>query len=671
MTASTAKTYVVQSIEHCPIPTRDGRLLSARLWMPKTNERVPAVLEYIPYRKRDYTRARDEPIHAYIAARGYVGVRLDLAGSGESEGVLRDEYLPQEQEDALDAIAWLAKQPWCNGVVGMIGKSWGGFNCLQIAALRPPALRAIVPVCATDDRYGDDVHYMGGCLLIDGIEWGAMFQTYLPRPPDPQVLGSKWRDVWQQRLEDLTCPLEHWLGHPRRDHFWKHGSVCENYRSIQAATLLVGGWADGYKNAMLRMAEHLPGPTQCIMGSWGHLYPHSGVPGPAIGFLQEVVRWYDHWLKGIENGVMQEPKLRAFIQDSEPPKTHYSKRAGRWVGEQRWPSPSIHARTLHLTNQGLTEDAAPLTETELPYNLAVGHFGGDWGAIALPYELAPDQRPDDALSLCFDTEPLAEDFEILGSSTLRLRVSCDKPIAMVAARLNEVRPDGGVCKIALGLLSLNHHTGPEWPTLLEPGQPYDLAVPISAAGYRIPSGHRLRIALSPSYWPIAWPSPEPTKIRLIRGSLALPQRIATAEPRVKFGPPEEAPGPRMFLVQPSAPFRRITVFDYVNGIIRRCVDGTNGLGGEGLTRLEDVDLELRQDITREQSVATDDPISASTEYHQRMFFRRDQWEVSVRTRVRLVCTAAELLLSCYVEVEESGVIVLSRSWNPTFQRAHL
>ena len=303
----------IDVIEHFVIPMRDGRKLSARVWKPVTTKPLPVVLEYIPYRKRDVTRYRDEPMHGYFAQAGYVAVRLDLAGSGDSAGVLTDEYAVQEQDDAVEAIDWLSRQPWCSGAVGMIGKSWGGFNCLQIAARRPPALRAIIPVAATDDRYADDLHFLGGCLMVDGLDWGAVLQTFLPRPPDPALVGAGWRAIWQERLDRLTCPLETWLTHQRRDHYWRHGSICEDYGAITAATLLVGGWVDGYRTALLRMSERLSCPVKCIMGPWAHVYPHDGVPGPQIGFLQEAVRWFEHFLRGGESDVMGVARLVAGV----------------------------------------------------------------------------------------------------------------------------------------------------------------------------------------------------------------------------------------------------------------------------------------------------------------------------------------------------------------------
>jgi putative CocE/NonD family hydrolase len=146
------------SVQEVAVPMSDGVVLSGRVWLPEGAGPVPAVLEYLPYRKSDSTAIDDSVRHPYFAERGYAGVRVDIRGSGDSEGVLSDEYQPQEQEDALELLSWIAAQEWCNGSIGMMGISWGGFNSLQMAARRPPELKAIVTACSTDDRYADDVH---------------------------------------------------------------------------------------------------------------------------------------------------------------------------------------------------------------------------------------------------------------------------------------------------------------------------------------------------------------------------------------------------------------------------------------------------------------------------------------------------------------------------------
>src|ERR1700687_3249812 len=265
----------VEVLETVWIPLADGTRLAARMWLPigaKANP-VPAILECVPYRRRDGTRLRDEPMHAYFAGYGYASVRVDLRGSGDSDGLLDDEYLKQEQDDALEVIDWLAVQPWCTGRVGMLGISWGGFNSLQVGARRPTALRAIITSCSTDDRYNDDIHYMGGCILGDNFSWASTFFGQVsPPPPDPEVVGERWRDMWLERLEGTPLLLGRWLSHQRRDAYCKHGSVCENYGDIQCPVFVIGGWNDGYQNAIPRLLEGLKVPRVGVVGAWSHTY---------------------------------------------------------------------------------------------------------------------------------------------------------------------------------------------------------------------------------------------------------------------------------------------------------------------------------------------------------------------------------------------------------------
>ena len=334
------------------IPISSGHRLAARIWLPDDAEAdpVPALLEYLPYRKRDMTRPGDEPKHHYFAGHGYASVRVDMRGAGDSSGVMHDEYAKQEQDDALEVIAWLAAQPWCTGKVGMFGISWGGFNALQVAARRPPALKAIVTACSTDDRYTDDMHYMGGCLLNDNLDWGATFFSILPLPGDPAIMGEGWRDNWMERLADVPCPVELWMNHQRRDAYWKHGSVNQNYDDIQCPVFAVGGWLDGYSNAIFRLLANLKVPRLGLVGPHAHQWGQSErAPGPAIGFLQESLRWWDHWLKGEATGIMDEPMLRVFMQDDLPAAPWYAECPGRWVGEGGLAEPAH--RAAHLPSQ--------------------------------------------------------------------------------------------------------------------------------------------------------------------------------------------------------------------------------------------------------------------------------------------------------------------------------
>ena len=452
--------------EHIWISLSDGCRLGARLWLPATTSRVkvPAVLEYIPYRKRDGTRARDEPMHGYFAEHGYAAIRVDMRGSGESDGHLADEYLKQEQDDALEVIAWIAKQPWCTGAVGMQGKSWGGFNALQIAARRPPALKAIITTFFTDNRYTDDIHYMGGCLLNDNLWWGSIMLAYQSRPLDPVIVGPGWRERWLERLEKLPFFPALWLSHQRYDDYWKHGSVCEDFAAIQCPVLAIGGWTDSYTNAVPRLLEGLKVARLGIIGPWGHLYPHDGVPGPAIGYLQEAVRWWDQWLKGRDTGIMNEPMLRAYVEDPVAPDGTRTFTPGRWVGERCWPSPDITARRFYLgADRSLAErrDESAVLSVRSPQSH--GKAAGEWMGVGCPGEQPTDQRLDDGGALVFDTPSLGSELSVLGAPVLHLRVAADAPVAQLAVRLSDVAPDDRVTRVSYHVLNLTHRNSHETP----------------------------------------------------------------------------------------------------------------------------------------------------------------------------------------------------------------
>ena len=329
----------------------DGCRLSARVWMPEdaAANPVPAILEYIPYRKRDGTLPRDEMMHPYFAGHGYAAVRVDMRGGGDSEGLIADEYTEQELSDAEEVIAWLAAQPWCSGSVGMMGKSWGGFNCLQTAFRQPPALKAVVSVCATTDRFADDIHYKGGTLLGENFGWGAVMLSYSSRPADP-MLRPDWREDWLARLEAEPWLAPRWAALQERGDYWKHGSVCEDYARMTIPVQIWGGWADNYMNTVAALVENCAGPVKGIVGPWVHQYPHTAVPGPQVGFLDEALRWWDRWLKGVENGAEDDPAYRVYRLESEAPDASPRYRAGEWVAEAAWPSSRVRREVLHLAS---------------------------------------------------------------------------------------------------------------------------------------------------------------------------------------------------------------------------------------------------------------------------------------------------------------------------------
>ena len=504
--------HQVEEVENLWIPVAGGARLAARLWRPAAAARqpVPALVEYLPYRKRDGTRWRDEPMHRYFAGHGYAALRIDLRGTGDSDGVLADEYSEQELADAEAALAWVAGQEWCDGSVGMMGISWGGINALQVAARRPPALKAVISACSTDDRYADDAHFMGGCLLNENLIWGSVLFTYASQPPDPEIVGPRWRRMWQERLEALPCYPEIWLGHQRRDAYWRRGSVAEDYARIQVPVYAVGGWADGYTNAVPRLLAGLTAPRKGLVGPWAHVYPHEGVPGPAIGFLQEALRWWDHWLKGRDTGIMDEPMYRVWMQESVAPRTFYETRPGRWISAV--PAPETAPLRLHLGEGTLSAGPAAAATLSVSSPETTGSAAGRWCSFGVEGDLPADQRPDDARSLLFESEPLESRLEIVGAPTLTVTLSPDRPVAFLVARVNDIAPDGAATRVTYGVLNLTHRDGHERPTALEPGTRYAVELALNDVAYAFPAGHRIRLALSTAYWPMVWPAP--ARVRL-------------------------------------------------------------------------------------------------------------------------------------------------------------
>ncbi|WP_433340372.1 CocE/NonD family hydrolase [Streptomyces sp. CA-253872] len=658
--------HAVREEEHVLIPMRDGVRLSAHIWRPVSSdtEPVPAVLEAIPYRKRDLSAVRDSMHHPYLAGHGYACVRLDLRGTGESEGVLRDEYLEVEQRDAEEVLAWLAARPWCDGATGMMGISWGAFAALQTAARRPPSLRAVVLASFTDDRYDDDMHYMGGAMLSDNLaEAGTMF-AYATCPPDPAVVGERWRDMWHERLAASGPWVVEWLRHQRRDAYWRHASVCEDYGAVRVPVLASSGWADGYSNAVTRLLEHLDVPRKGFIGPWSHKFPHLGEPGPAIGYLQEVVRWWDHWLKGEENGVMDGPMLTSWMQESAPPSTAYEERPGRWVGEPCLPSPRVeprvHPLTAHRIAEPGTADTAPGNWLTVSSPLSVGQYAGKWASYNAPPDLPYDQREEDGGSLVFDSGVLAERLEILGAPTVELEFTVDRPVAQVAARLSDIAPGGASTRVSYGILNLTRREGSDAPEPLEPGRTYRATVQLNGTAQAFPAGHRLRLSLSTSYWPLAWPPPEPVMlaVRTHASTLTLPVRPLDApDDALAFGPPEAA--------RPLATEQRVPP-EQSWRVSRDLVDYHAALDivkDSGTTHYAAIDLDVGRRAVERYNWTADDFTSPRGRSAWTMRFSRGAWDTRTETTTTLTCDADSFHVHATLDAYEGGERVFSRNWS--------
>ena len=656
-------------IEHVWIPMSDGTRLSARIFLPDGlgGAPVPAILEYIPYRKRDGTRGRDAPMHGYFVQNGYAAVRVDIRGSGDSEGHMADEYLEIEQDDAVEVIAWIAAQEWCDGNVGMMGKSWSGFNSLQVAARRPPALKAIITCYSTDDRFKDDIHFMNGCLLNDNLWWGSIMMAYQARPQDPEVTGPGWRGAWEKRLEDLPFFPALWAAHQSYDAYWQHGSVQEDWSAIQCPVLVVGAWADSYTNSVPRLLENLQVPTRGIIGPWGHVYPHDGVPGPAIGFLQEATRWWDQWLKGRETGVMDEPKLRAYINDPVDPDPTRPHQPGRWVGSA-WPLEEP-MRALCLGGIGTLGDS-PEAPAHLPIRSPQSHgiASGEWMAVGAPGEMPADQRIDDGGALAFDTEVLEQDLEILGVPELDLHLASDKPVAQVVVRLGDVAPDGKVTRVSYQVLNLTHRDCHAAPKPLEPGAYETVKVRLSACGHRFAAGHRLRVSVGTAYWPIIWPAPEAATLTIDTAAsrLHLPVR-AGGDTHPGFEPPAHGIDVPITMIRPAKLERTVTT-DFLTGEVTYVTDGQGGLFGEGVLRFDEVGTVLSHSLRRELKIHPDDPTSAAYRLSQVYEIGREGWETVIHLDTEMTSDRDRFYLKANMQVSHNGEVITVRDWDEALPR---
>ena len=656
------------------IPMSDGMRLGARIWMPDRDESelLPVVLEYIPYRKDDFTALRDSTTIAWFAEQGYVSVRVDMRGSGSSDGVLYDEYSETEINDGVEVIDWLAKQPWCDGNVGTIGISWGGVTGLQLASRQPEALKTVIAVGATEYRYYDDAGYYMGCMIGQTIGWAAIMFGYNTRPPDPALVGDQWRDLWLQRMRTAPHYLIQWLEHQREDSYWLRGSVGTDYSAINIPIYAVSGHADCWPNTVSRLLQNLQCKRRGLQGAWCHRFPHLGIPGPQVGFLQDAKRWFDQWLKGEDTGIMREDAYQVYIQDSVRPKKFYDFRPGKWVSEPAWPSPFVKSEKYYLGNGSLSTSDSESVEVEISSPQTVGLESGEympWFAFGVADELPGDQQIEDQGSACFDTDALEQPLEILGNPELEVTFTCDKPVALLAVRLCDVWPDGESTLITRGLLNLCYSESKSTPQELVAGKSYTVKISLNHTGYVVPEGHQLRLAVSTSYWPMAWPTPYTATIAVLtensRLSLPLRQESGYEEKRSSFAAPvardafattqlRKFQQDRTVVVDPESQEHQLKIFT-----------------DNGKVRFEDNKIEMASKCWQKYAVKADDPLSANAKYDWEWEFSRgDAWRVRTLTTTQLSSDENYFYLASEVTAWEQGKKVYHRADSERFERDH-
>jgi putative CocE/NonD family hydrolase len=529
--------FAVEAAFDVRIAARDGIELSANLWRPVTDEPVPAILEMIPYGKDNWRRTADGVRGAWFAARGYALCRVDVRGTGSSFGVALDEYTADETRDGVDAVAWLAAQPWCSGDVGMWGISYGGFTAIQVAKERPPALKAIVPVMATDDRYLDDVHYRGGCVTVSELSQYAVSQVAMnAMPPEAAFRGATWRSDWLARLEATPPWLFAWLRHQTDGPYWRQGSLAPDYDAIEAAVFNVGGWHDSYVDPAFRMQARCAAPSHTLVGPWHHSWPNDAEPGPNLDDLHEIVRFFDRHLRGLDNGWDAEPPVVWFEREFATPEAFPRELPGRWRAATAYPHPSTTTRVWTFAD-GVLGDAPSDGVDAFRHRPTTGTRGAlSWGAGSAPNGLARDLRRDEDAGPTYTSAPLPDPLHVLGVPEVVVHVEVDAPVATLALRLSDVAPDGSVALVSAGVLNLTHRRSHAEPEPLVPGEVVEVRVPLRTAGYRWAAGHRIRVALASQQWPVLWPSPFPATLRVHRGE-ATPSRL-----ELPVIPPAGGPG---------------------------------------------------------------------------------------------------------------------------------
>ncbi|MFT4041255.1 MAG: CocE/NonD family hydrolase [Thermomicrobiales bacterium] len=645
------------------IPMPDGVTLAADLFMPDAPGQFPVVIEYLPYRKNDV--GHDGYFgHRYMAERGYVVARIDVRGTGDSEGVAEDEYCLQEQLDGVAAIAWLAEQPWSTGAVGMFGTSYGGFNSLQVAMHRPPALKAICPMYFTDNRYTDDCHYKGGQMqmLYDVGTYGLMMVGRNLLPPRPDLTGERWAGIWEGLLQNEPWLLR-WLAHPTLDEQWRQGSLCENYAAIECATYLIGGWRDGYTNCTLRTYEHLSCPKKAMVGPWGHRQPHIGPPRPRIDHFREMTRFYDYWLKGIDNGIMAEPPIALYVQEYDPPASNRPHTSGFWRYETAWPPARREEVTWRLGADALTagevEPGTATVETHPAVGMAFGMF-----SAGSPLVLPGDQRQEEAYSAVFTSPPLTEPLEILGRPRLTFTAATDAPVTTFAARLCEVAPDGSSALITKGVLNAAHRASHTDPAPLTPGEPTAFTIDLDETGWRFTPGHRVRLSISHADFPNAWPAPTLCTSEIILGG---PDGATLTLPVAP--PPDEALPPVDFrpstFPQSGASGSQPRPWRVTRDLMRGHAEVT--IESHGVSE-PDPGYVHESHTSGTAFVDERDPAHAWMRGHHTYIYRWPGQTIELQTRGQITSTAEAFTITLHVEIEVDGVQHAARRWVASYPR---
>ena len=523
----------------------DGIYLNAILYLPdaaKTGRRVGTQLCVDPYRTEPIGWEANDMVGQ--VQDGFAAMFLDVRGTGGSEGTCPDEYTEAEYDDTVHVIDWISLQPWSNGAVGMYGTSYSAFNSIWTAArYKPHALKAIFVRGGTDNRYTDDVHSPGGIMMMVDSSWalGMVTDNTVPGAPDYDLYSKAALDRWNTPPW-LSVYLRNQLDGPH----YRRGSLApDQYGLLTTPTFLGGGYLDMYQNFVPRIMHNAPALTHGVLGPWHHSMTW---PGPVLNWRAMQSRWFNHFLNGAQNGVLNDPRV-AFYMPSWRRQGFRDKGPipGEWRYADSWPESVFNpGKRLFLRPRDELPVAAVLKSDPAPdLGGDLAELAGNASALRLRYypgtggsteSIGPDtyegyfgldSRADDTWGLSFDLPPLREPLEILGFVKARLFVASTAPVATWIVRVNDVAPDGTSYIVTYGFLNGTHRNSHVHPEKLVPGEMVELNFDLFCTGYHFSPGHRIRIVVTNAYFPVVWPSPYPMITTLFTGgdhasSVALP-----------------------------------------------------------------------------------------------------------------------------------------------------
>ena len=656
------------SISYVRVAMRDGVEIGAKITRPSADGVFPAVMEYNAYRRLagplpDY---RDEypPVVPFLAERGYAVVQFDVRGTGISAGWTTDIYSADERRDAYEMVGWIAAQPWCDGNVGMIGKSYSAVVQWHTAVQAPPALKAIVVRSANDDIYTEWV-YPGGCLRPYMLDtYSPLMNAYNFAPPDPELVGTKWSDIWRERLEKNEPWGIGYVAHPFDGPYWHDRSLSAGYDRVKCAVYVIAGWSDCYSTALLRAFSKLQVPKRAMVGPWGHWYPEEkvAVPGPRIDSRLEYLKWFDHWLKGIENGVMDEPPGRVFVKNYAPPAARMPvAEPGVWRSENEWPIERTETRPMYFGSGGRLSprpDGDDASDSH-QYDPAAGMTSGiHWGGGILPWGMSVDQRPDEAVSLTYTSEPLQDDLEVTGNPVAVLYVSSTADVAYFRVKLIDGAPDGTSKLVRYGGLNATHRDSHAQPEPLEPGKVYELRVELKAMAYVFEAGHRIRVAVAGADFQNAWPTAK-VAVNTIHHGKGCPSHIV-----LPVIPPRQSPLPEPGLKQLPDADPAILDEPTEYSVTRDLTRNTTTV------RLGRTDEDRQSKLSQQSSftVSTDEPARAVLKAGAVYTIRRPDSEIEVEANEVTTSDAEAFRHLVAVEVRVDGKRFYNKSWNVTVPR---